>query len=163
MIHRRFVELKKCSSTIDVLSKIIWNALETFDHPAGRLTEQVDFYESRVMLTKTSDDQMEALYFIKRQASVSHKVLTLMLEPINHLHPRPGDESSLQDIRDQHLKMLTLYSQVLDDVNNLTNLAMSFAARRTNGVMRVLTVFSVFFLPLTFIVGIYGMNFEFMP
>ena len=162
-IRRKFVELKKFSSTINVLSKIIWNALETFEDPASRLSEQVDFYESRVMLTKTSDDQMEALYFIKRQASVSHKVLMLMLEPINHLHLKTGEESSLQDIRDQHLKMLTLYSQVLDDVNNLTNLAMSFAAKRTNDVVRVLTIFSVFFMPLTFIVGIYGMNFEFMP
>jgi magnesium transporter len=40
---------------------------------------------------------------------------------------------------------------------------MSFSAQRTNDVMRVLTLFSVFFMPLTFIVGIYGMNFEYMP
>ncbi len=40
---------------------------------------------------------------------------------------------------------------------------MSLASQKTNEVMRVLTVFSVFFMPLTFIVGVYGMNFEFMP
>lgn len=43
------------------------------------------------------------------------------------------------------------------------NLYMSFAAQKTNDVMKVLTIFSVFFMPLTFIVGIYGMNFDFMP
>jgi len=66
-------------------------------------------------------------------------------------------------MKDQYLKMLTLYSQVLDDVTNLMNLYMSLSAKRTNEVMRVLTVFSVFFMPLTFIVGVYGMNFKFMP
>ncbi len=40
---------------------------------------------------------------------------------------------------------------------------MSLSSQRTNEVMRILTLFSVFFMPLTFIVGIYGMNFEFMP
>ena len=34
---------------------------------------------------------------------------------------------------------------------------------KTNDVMKVLTIFSVFFMPLTFIVGIYGMNFQYMP
>lgn len=163
VIRRKYVESKKCSSTTDVLSKIIWTALETFDDPANRLSERVDFYESQIMLKQTDNKQMEELYFIKRQASVSHKVLMLMLEPINHQHPKPGEEALIQDVRDQHLKMLTLYSQVLDDVNNLRNLAMSYAAQRTNDVMRILTIFSVFFMPLTFIVGIYGMNFEFMP
>jgi magnesium transporter len=59
--------------------------------------------------------------------------------------------------------MQTLYHQALEDVNNLTNLHLSFAAQRTNQVMKVLTIFSVFFLPITFIVGLYGMNFKFMP
>jgi magnesium transporter len=87
----------------------------------------------------------------------------LMLEPINHIYIKKGEETALQDVRDQHLKMQTLYNQVPEDVNNLLNLSMSFAAQKTNEVMKVLTIFSVFFMPLTFIAGIYGMNFHYMP
>jgi magnesium transporter len=50
-----------------------------------------------------------------------------------------------------------------ENVNNLLNLHISLASHRTNEVMGVLTIFSVFFLPLTFIVGLYGMNFDYMP
>jgi magnesium transporter len=87
----------------------------------------------------------------------------LMLEPIHHIYIKPGEETLMQDVRDQHLKMQTLYNQVLEDVNNLLSLSMSFSAQKTNDVMKVLTIFSVFFMPLTFIAGIYGMNFRFMP
>ncbi|HEY1112259.1 MAG TPA: CorA family divalent cation transporter, partial [Chitinophagaceae bacterium] len=105
----------------------------------------------------------EALYFVKRQASIAHKTLMLMQEPINHVRTSPDTEAALQDVKDQHLKMLTLYGQAVEDVNNLMNMYMSFSAQRTNDVMKVLTMFSAFFLPLSFIVGIYGMNFEHMP
>jgi magnesium transporter len=53
--------------------------------------------------------------------------------------------------------------ELLEEVNNLLSIHLAMASHRTNEVMRVLTVFSAFFLPLTFIVGIYGMNFTFMP
>jgi magnesium transporter len=59
--------------------------------------------------------------------------------------------------------MQTLYTQVLEELNNLLNLSMSFSAQKTNDVMKVLTIFSAFFLPLTFLAGIYGMNFKYMP
>ena len=163
ILRRKYTEQGNGASITDLLEKIIWQALETFENPANRLSELLDFYENQVILKNTGNEQMEAFYFIKRQASASHKVLMLMQEPINHLHAKPGEEAALQDVRDQHLKMLTLFSQVQDNVNNLLNLAMSLAAQRTNEVIRVLTIFSVFFMPLTFIVGIYGMNFEFMP
>ena len=50
-----------------------------------------------------------------------------------------------------------------ENVNNLINLHLSLASHQTNEVMGVLTIISVFFLPLTFIVGVYGMNFDHMP
>lgn len=162
-IRSRSVIPGKCSSASQLLAQIVWQSLETYDEPANRLSEQVDFYENQIMLKNSGSDHVEALYLIKREASVSHKVLMLMLEPINHIYIKQGEETVLQDVRDQHLKMQTLYNQVLEDVNNLLNLSMSFSAQRTNEVMKVLTIFSVFFMPLTFIAGIYGMNFEFMP
>jgi magnesium transporter len=163
VLRKKYVDPKKCFSTSDLITRIVWNALETFNNPVNRLSEQIDFYENQLILRKNNTDQTEALYFIKRQASISHKILVLMQEPINHLYAKTGEESALQDVKDQYLKMQTLYNQVLDDVTNLTNLHLSFASQRTNEVMKILTIFSVFFMPLTFIVGVYGMNFEFMP
>lgn len=162
-IQKRLIEKEKCSRTEEVVTKILWQGLETFDDPAQRLSEQVDFFENHILLRTITNEQVESLYYIKRQASVSNKVLMLMSEPINHIRTIPKDDPALQDVKDQHLKILTLYNQILEDVNNLMNLYMSFSAQKTNDVMKLLTVFSVFFMPLTFIVGIYGMNFEYMP
>ena len=163
VLRKKYVTNGKCFSTSELITRIVWNALETFDNPVNRLSEQIDFYENQLIVKKSNSDQTEALYFIKRQASITHKILLLMQEPINHLYAKTGEEAALQDVKDQYLKMQTLYNQVLEDVTNLTNLHLSFSAQRTNEVMKILTIFSVFFLPLTFIVGLYGMNFKFMP
>lgn len=162
-IQRKYIDTNKCSGTEELVTKILWYGLETFDDPAQRLSEQIDFYENHILLKTITDQQVEALYYIKRQASISNKILMLMSEPINHIRMLPKDDPALQDVKDQHLKMLTFYSQILEEVNNLMGLYMSFAAQKTNDVMKVLTIFSVFFMPLTFIAGIYGMNFEAMP
>lgn len=162
-IQRKYIDKGKCSGAEETLTKILWHALESFDDPAERLSEQVDFFENHILLKTVTNEQVEALYYIKRQASISNKILMLMAEPINHIRTIPKDDPALQDVKDQHLKILTLYNQILEDVNNLMNLYMSFAAQKTNDVMKILTIFSVFFMPLTFIVGIYGMNFEIMP
>jgi magnesium transporter len=55
------------------------------------------------------------------------------------------------------------YEQLTEDALNLVSMYMSISANKSNEVMKVLTIFSAYFLPLTFIVGVYGMNFEFMP
>lgn len=155
--------LARCVSTTAVVSKIVWSALETFDDRANKLSENVEESENDIMQRNFNNAHMEALYRVKREATLSYKVILLMQEPTNHLKPGPGEESLVQDVKDQYLKMLTLYTQLLEEVTNLMNLYMSFSAQKTNEVVKVLTIFSVFFMPLTFIVGVYGMNFKFMP
>ncbi|HVG40089.1 MAG TPA: CorA family divalent cation transporter [Chitinophagaceae bacterium] len=162
VIRKKYTSNGSCSPT-DVMIKILMEALQTFYEPALRLTEQIDFFENKIILRRVNDDLIENLYYLKRQASFSHKILMLMLDPINHLSPANSDDEALQDVRDQHLKIQTMYAQILEDVNNLMGLYMSFSAKKTNDVMKVLTIISVFFMPLTFIVGIYGMNFQYMP
>jgi magnesium transporter len=61
------------------------------------------------------------------------------------------------------VKLTTQYDQIMEDASNLVNTYIAISSQKTNEVMKILTIFSVFFMPLTFIVGIYGMNFEFMP
>lgn len=162
-IREKYVQPGKCSSPVEVVIKIILQALQSFNDPVMRLSERVDFYETHILLKGIAHGHIEALYYIKQQASMSNKILLLMLEPINHVIAIKQHKADVQELRDQHLKMQTLYSQVLEDVNNLMNLYLSFTAQRTNDAMKVLTIFSVFFMPLTFISGIYGMNFEHMP
>ncbi len=63
-------------------------------------------------------------------------------------------------------KSLELLEQIEYDMNSLDSAANFYFAsqsRRMNEIMKVLTAVSVIFMPLTFIVGIYGMNFDYMP
>jgi magnesium transporter len=51
----------------------------------------------------------------------------------------------------------------VENSNQLMTTYLSISDQRNNEVVRLLTIFSAFFLPLTFIAGVYGMNFDFMP
>jgi magnesium transporter len=68
-----------------------------------------------------------------------------------------------QGLRENIERNLFYTEDVLENVTGLLNLHLSLAAQKTNEVMRVLTVFSIFFLPLNFLAGVYGMNFDYMP
>jgi len=50
-----------------------------------------------------------------------------------------------------------------DSVSGLLDLYLSSVSQRTNEIMKVLTVVATIFIPLTFLVGVYGMNFHYMP
>lgn len=71
--------------------------------------------------------------------------------------------SNVQDLKDTIVDLILRTEEVIDDSMLLLNTYMSITAKKSNDVMKLLTVFSVFFLPLTFIAGIYGMNFDIMP
>lgn len=69
----------------------------------------------------------------------------------------------LRDAYDHAVRVMDLVESYRDLTASLLELYLSAVSQRTNEIMRVLTVISAIFIPLTFVVGIYGMNFDFMP
>ena len=162
-IKDKYVATGKYKNTSELVTKICWFVLHSYDKPAIQLSDDVDSYEEKIFLKLLTPLMMEDLYFIKRKAAICFKLLMLTGEVINTIRTTRHDLVALQDVKDLHRKLTTLYDQAHEDVTNLLNIYLSLSAQKTNEVMKVLTIFSVFFMPLTFIVGIYGMNFEFMP
>lgn len=69
----------------------------------------------------------------------------------------------LRDVYDHSVSVIETIEAYRDILSELVNIYLSSLSNRMNQVMKVLTIFASIFMPLTFIVGVYGMNFEFMP
>ena len=69
----------------------------------------------------------------------------------------------LRDLHDHALRAVDLIETYRDMVGGMVDIYMSSVSNRMNDVMRVLTVIATIFIPLTFIAGVYGMNFDHMP
>ena len=109
---------------------------------------------------------LKNLYALKRKVYLLRKLSNLSADILHHLAPIDNTQKSkpvLQDLKDYYVKVDTIVESNHEDINNLLNIYLSISSQRNNEVMRTLTVFTAFFLPTTFIVGLYGMNFEVMP
>jgi len=84
------------------------------------------------------------------------------------LHEEPGlihpeTKVYLRDCYDHTVQLMDLVESYRDVLSGLTEIHISSIGLRTNEIMRVLTVVTSIFIPLTFIAGVYGMNFQHMP
>jgi magnesium transporter len=75
----------------------------------------------------------------------------------------PQTKVYLRDCHDHALRALDMTETYRELAASLMDIYLSCASNRMNEVMKVLTIISTIFIPLTFIAGIYGMNFEHMP
>src|SRR3546814_7630519 len=89
--------------------------------------------------------------------------MLLSYEIIDNIDSTGESDVYTRDLRDLYIRTQTLFDNLSENTAQLLSVYFPIASQRTNEIMRVLTVFSVFFMPLTFIAGIYGMNFKFMP
>jgi magnesium transporter len=159
----QLMQTGKILSIDGFLLKIIAKVQQSFSHFAAELNTEIDETETRLFIKKQATESIENLYLLKRRAGLCKKLLLLTGEVVSAVQHRQKKSSELQDIRDSQIKLQLFYEQLSEDALNLVSMYMSISANKSNEVMKVLTIFSAYFLPLTFIVGVYGMNFEFMP
>jgi magnesium transporter len=167
-VHRaqfNFLELKKqdYKSPEEILIYLIHKMVETYQPPLNELDEKIAAIEKTIFLKDYSKISLEDLYFLKTQTRITKKLLQIFQNVINEIEVSEAFKTALQDTKDKLLNLILNYDEVQENANNLLNTYLSVNAQKSNDVMKLLTIFSAFFLPLTFIAGIYGMNFENMP
>lgn len=155
----------------ELIKSIVTSSLMTYDEPLSQLELRSDEFEEKIFKTAKSRAIIREGYYIKRKASAFRKCLKFSMDILNTLQTHPEFIwKDFQGLKENAERFLFYTEDVLENVTGLLNLHISISAQKTNEasyktneVMRVLTVFSIFFLPLNFLAGIYGMNFEFMP
>jgi len=167
-IHRAgfdFLETvtSKSSNTEELVIYFIHKMIQTFEQPSKLLGDKNDEIEKTIFLKDYTKFSLEDLYYQKTQTRITKKLLQIMQNVIQQIEVSEKSKTALQDIKDKLLSLVLGYEEVLENSNNLLNSYLSVNAQKSNDVMKLLTIFSAFFLPLTFVAGIYGMNFENMP
>jgi magnesium transporter len=162
-IRKEYVDTKQCETPYHVLFRIFAHVMKSFDAPLADLIHRMDALEPKIFRTKRSNTNLnQRLYYMKRRATVIDNVFELS-RPIHEGLKGRISGHHYNHLHDEFVRLQTSTRQVADSITSLLNIYISLSAQRTGEVMRVLTVFSMFFMPLTFIVGIYGMNFDVMP
>ncbi len=162
-LFTELINTGKIVSVPNFLLKIITKVQHSYSRFATELNTQIDETETRLFIRKQAAESIENLFLLKRRAGLCKKLLLLTGEVVSAVQHRQKKSSEMQDIRDSQIKLQLFYDQMTEDALNLVSMYMSISANKTNDVMKILTIFSAYFLPLTFIVGVYGMNFDFMP
>jgi magnesium transporter len=147
-----------------ILIEIINQAVATYQHPLEEAENDIDQFETTVFGEQEFTGLLRRIYLVRRRVTLMRRMLSHTIDAVKKLVPGSEPAAPLyQDLRENSESMHFYADELLEDVNSLLSIQLALASHRTNEVVRVLTVFSVFFLPLTFIVGVYGMNFQFMP
>lgn len=157
-----FAHSGSCSSPADLLNALVYACLNTYEGPLNKLAREVDYYEEVVFLRPKRISLLKGLYYLKRKIDLLKRVLILSFEIIDSIDSEEGNVNT-RDTRDEYVKIQHMFDALAENIHQLLHIYFSSSSQKTNEIIRVLTIFSVFFMPLTFIVGVYGMNFRFMP
>ncbi|TLV02673.1 magnesium transporter CorA family protein [Dyadobacter luticola] len=157
------LEQHHCQTTHDLVNEIVKSCLSTYEAPSVKLTEDIEYYEQNMFLKNRKPTLLKGLYYLRRRTEVTRRVIMLSHEIIDKIDNQEHSNTHTRDTRDLYVKLHNIYDTLFENMNQLVMIYFSISSQRTNEIVRVLTLFSVFFMPLTFIVGIYGMNFDYMP
>ncbi len=134
-----------------------------------RIGDSLDSIEDAVIQNRATQDTLSQIYSLRREVTFMRRViwplrdvLGAMLREESSLITKPTIPF-LRDLLDHINQLIETLDAYRELTTGLVDIYLSTASNRMNSVMKTLTVFSAIFMPLTFIVGVYGMNFENMP
>lgn len=146
---------------LDAVVDHYFHVLEGFGEAIEALEEE--------LLGDPPQDALARIHGLKREMVLLRRAVWPLREVVGAIEREEtaliGDEVApfLRDLRDHVVQVADTIDSFRDILSGLQDLHLSSISNRMNDVMKVLTIFASIFVPLTFVAGIYGMNFEFMP
>lgn len=148
-------------SLMDVIVDHYFTIMEKIGEKTEDLEEKLVTDAQREAIRSIQDFKREMI-FIRKSVWPLREVVNIMERggsPLIH-------ESTyiyLRDVYDHTIQVIDTVETYRDILSGMLDIYLSSISNRLNEVMKVLTVIATIFIPLTFIVGLYGMNFEYMP
>jgi len=133
-----------------------------------KLGDRIEELEE-IVINKPSPPTLKLIYDLKREILNIRKSVWPLREIINNLQRARTSLISeaispyLKDLYDHIAQVIDTTETFREMVSGLLDIYLSSVSNKMNEVMKVLTIIATIFIPITFIVGLYGMNFEFMP
>ena len=130
-----------------------------------RIEDQIEAIEEDVLVS-TEIETVEAINGVRRDLLSFRRIAWPMREAVGLLargdseHVREPTEKYFRDVYDHLVQVVELTEIYRDLASGARDIYLNTVSQSTNEVMKVLTVVATIFLPLTFVVGVYGMNFE---
>lgn len=146
---------------IDAIVDNYFAVLETLGERFELLQETV--------ITQPDPKTLQTLHRMKSELIYVRKSVWPLRDVINGLQRSESKlisrttEVYLRDVHDHTIQVIDTIETFRDMLSSMLDIYLSSVSNRLNAVMKVLTIIATIFIPLTFIAGVYGMNFEFMP
>ena len=146
---------------MDAVVDHYYHVLETVGDATERLEERV--------LLDPAEETMKELHTLKREIMVVRRSIWPLREMLGTVQRSENElltertQLFMRDVYDNAVQVIDAVESLRDVISGLVDLYLSTVSFRTNEVMKVLTIMASIFIPLTFMAGIYGMNFEYMP
>jgi magnesium transporter len=133
-----------------------------------KIGDRIELLEEELISDPTKET-MQQLHHMKREMIFVRKAVWPMRELINNLERseteliKPSTDVYLRDVHDHTVRVIDTVETYRDLLSGMMDIYLSSVSNRMNEVMKVLTIITTIFVPVTFIAGVYGMNFDYMP
>jgi magnesium transporter len=133
-----------------------------------KLGEKIEFLEEE-LVKQPIPETLQTIHHLKREMIFFRKAVWPLREVIGSLERgelplvKETTRIYLRDVYDHTIQVIDTIETFRDMLSGMLDIYLSSVSNRLNAVMKVLTIIATIFMPLTFIAGIYGMNFKYMP
>ena len=133
-----------------------------------KMGERIEHFEEQLHVQPTPE-LLQAVYDLKRELIYFRKQVWPMREVLSAWQKTESalvqevNNAFIRDVYDHTIQVIDTIESFRDIISGVMDLYLSTASNKMNEVMKVLTIMATIFIPLTFVAGIYGMNFKYMP